>query len=345
MRKISGQISIFVVFLFLLSCNKGTKYKNNDFEIIRYDKMLFEMDLDNIKEEFDSIKSRYPIFTNLYFEKVINIPGYKMNDSLFLTELKFFISDTAMQQIYKLGKKEFGNMEDLNEEFGYAIDNYYKKFPNHKKIRVYSYISGFSLQRFIFEDSQFEGLAFATDLFLGNKFNYQMLEKGQNTFSAYLTRTYNKEHIVKKTMELLLNDKLGVSNGVRAIDFMIKNAKVLYSLKQIIPKIPDTILFEYSKKQLEWLNHNEQEMWSFYIKNNLFYTSENYKIKRLTYPNPTSQSLGMPRKSPGRTGNYLGYRILETYMNKHPELDLETMLEDYDSQKILEKSKFKPKRF
>ncbi len=346
MRVLFSKISIVLLLaLSFYACDSNKKQNKGDFEIIRYDKMLFDMDLNNLKAEFDSLKKHYPVFTDLYFEKVLNMPGYNLNDSLFLSELKYFVSDTAMKRVYKLCNDVFGDMENLNADFHTAISNYYKSFPNSKKVRVYSYISGFSLQRFIFEDGNFDGIAFAPDLFLGNNFNYQRLERGQNTFSSYLIRTYNEEHIVKKTMELLLDDIIGQPSGMRAIDFMMKKGKTLYALKQIMPEIADTVLFEYSPKQLDWMHNNEKDMWAYYIKKNLFYTSDNYKIKRLTSPSPTSQALGMPTKSPGRTGNYLGYRILETYIKKNPEIDLKAILGENDSQKILEKSKFKPGKF
>lgn len=63
-----------------------------------------------------------------------------------------------------------------------------------------------------------------------------------------------------------------------------KREKAIYYEKKIIPEIPDSVLFEYSKDQLEWMENNEQEMWTFFIKNNFFYTTDDYKIKRLVSP-------------------------------------------------------------
>ncbi|MEZ4908420.1 MAG: hypothetical protein R2771_12435 [Saprospiraceae bacterium] len=117
----------------------------------------------------------------------------------------------------------------------------------------------------------------------------------------------------------------------------------MYLLKQILPEINDTILFEYTPKQLDWIQNNEQEMWSYFIKNDFFYTTDQYKIKRLIDPGPNSQALGMPLNSAGQTGCYLGYRIVDSYMKRNSETSESELMSEKNPQKILELSKFKPK--
>jgi hypothetical protein len=255
-----------------------------------------------------------------------------------------YISNSDMQRLFNLVQEEFGDMKDLRKEFGNVEEKMRKKFPDRNEITVYSFISVFTIQRFIFEDGEKDGLAFGADLFLGDKFQYSQLEKGQNTFSNYLVRTYNKEHLVKKLVDLWVDDIMGDFTGNRAIDYMIKNGKKSFLIKQLMPEINDTILLEYSKDQLEWLENNEQEMWTHMIKNGYFYTTDMYNIRHLTSASPNSQALGMPIASPGRTGNYLGYRIVDKYVKRHSEENLSKLISNRDSQVILEQSKFKPKR-
>jgi uncharacterized protein YjaZ len=106
-------------------------------------------------------------------------------------------------------------------------------------------------------------------------------------------------------------------------------------------EVPDTVLLEYTGEQMDWLRSNEKEMWSFYFKNDWFYTTDQYIIKRLVNPAPNSMALKMPAAAPGRTANYLGYRIVKSYLKRFPETTVEELL-NTDAQKILEASKFKP---
>ncbi len=333
-----------IIILSVLSFSACDKDKNHTagISIIRYDKLLFDLDTEDIKSSFDSLHRQYPVFTDIYFDKVVPLAGYKSDSVLFYKELKRFITDTAIIKIENLVRKNFEDMSDIESEFDAAFENLKKVFPDAKVPVLYSYISAFAIQRFIFEHGDRDGLAFGLDLFLGDAFPYNELEHGQNTFSNYLIRTYNKQHLVKKVLELWVDDKLGDPPANRAIDAMIKNGKKLYILKQLLPEISDTVLLEYTHSQLEWLSQNEREMWTFYIEHNLFYTMDSYKIKRLTSPAPNSQALGMPRKSPGQTGNYLGYKIVSEFMKRQGEMNLEDLINYKDSQKLMEKSRFKP---
>ncbi|MFN5936822.1 MAG: hypothetical protein ACK43L_02090, partial [Sphingobacteriales bacterium] len=56
---------------------------------------------------------------------------------------------------------------------------------------------------------------------------------------------------------------------------------------------------------------------------------------------PKTQELG--DESPGFIGLFVGKKIVEQFMEKHPELTVSQLLE-YDNQKLFEDSKYKPKR-
>ena len=313
-------------------------------DIIRYEKFVFGIDANNIKNGFDSLKSEYPQMTEIFFKNVLDMPGYDSDDSVFYKELKTFITDSSMVDLYKISEEEFGDMSDIKYEFAQAFSRAKKLDSNIKTPHIYSFISGFAMQRFLFDDDSGMAIAFGLDMFLGDKFDYSRLERGQGTFSDYFTRTYNKQHLVKKVLELWLDDIIGETNNERALDKMIKNGKKLYIIKQLIPEIEDTILLNYTKEQLDWLSNNEQELWSYMIKHNLFYTTNDYEVKRLIDFAPNSQALGMPRRSPGQTGVYVGYRIISAYMSRYKEKTIEDLIKDKNAEKILSRSKFKPKR-
>ena len=333
---------IFAILSFC-RCKNDVFSGSKEAKIVRFDKLLFELDTAHIKSSFDSLHNQYPYFTDIYFENVVPVAGYKSDSVLFYKELKSFIKDTAIMRLENIVEEVFGDMTDIEMEFDKAFSNLSKEFPQEKLPYLYSYVSGFQIQRFIFQDRKRDGLAFGADLFLGNNFPYNRMEHGQNTFSNYLVRTYNKQHLVKKVMELWVDDKIGDSSGNRAIDEMIKNGKKLYIIKRLLPGIADTVLLEYTSSQIDWLHKNEREMWTFFIENNLFYTTDSYKIKRLTSPAPNSQALGMPKKSPGATGNYLGYKIVSAFMKRNGEMSLEKLINYKNSQKLMEKSGFKPR--
>lgn len=144
-------------------------------------------------------------------------------------------------------------------------------------------------------------------------------------------------------MEAWIEDYMGQQTGNRLIDHMMYHGKKLHLLKQLIPEANDSVIIEYTQEQMDWMSNNEEEMWTFYLKNELFYSTDQYKIKRLTFPAPNSTAIGMPSSAPGRTGNYLGLKIVESFVNRNPEMDFKK-LQEMDAQRLLESSKYKPRK-
>ena len=312
-------------------------------EFIRYEQLLFNLDTNVIENQFKDLQSTYPNFTDLYFGKIMGFPSYLDTDSIFFVELKHFITDTVNLRILELVNKEFANFRAIERKFNSTVQNMQNEFPGIQKPRFYTFISMFAYQGLIFDDQESDGLAIGLDMFLGDRFPYESIIDNQNVFAVYLNRTYNSDHMHKKIVQLWLEDKFFNNTGARAIDHIIDNGKKYYLMKKLIPELADTVMFEYTPSQLKWMENNEQEMWSFLIKNNLFYTTDEYKIIRLVNPSPNSQALGMPVNSPGLTGNYIGYRIIQSYMNRNRETSISDLISNRDAQNILEASRFKPK--
>jgi hypothetical protein len=179
-------------------------------------------------------------------------------------------------------------------------------------------------------------------MFLGNNFDYKNIDPTNPAFSEYLSRSYNKDHIVKKSLDILMEDIMGQPSGKRFLDLIIHKGKQLYIAQHILPTASDTVVFEFSEKQWTWLNDNELEIWSFFLEKNLLYETNHLKINK--YVNNSPNSPGMPAEAPGRTACYIGYQIVKAFMNKKPEMTLIDLIQYSDAQKLMEISKYKPNR-
>ena len=50
------------------------------------------------------------------------------------------------------------------------------------------------------------------------------------------------------------------------------------------------------------------------------------------------------KESPPRLGEWIGWQIVKSYMNNHPEITLQQLLHKNDSQEILIQSGYKPEK-
>jgi hypothetical protein len=77
---------------------------------------------------------------------------------------------------------------------------------------------------------------------------------------------------------------------------------------------------------------------SFFIENNLLYNQEYNTIRTYVGVGPFTRQLG--DKYPGNVGGYLGYKIIKKYILSHKNVNFRDLLEDLDSNKILNSSNF-----
>ena len=110
----------------------------------------------------------------------------------------------------------------------------------------------------------------------------------------------------------------------------------------LLPEVSDTLKIGYSAKQLEWCKASEFNMWAYIIEQKMLYSNDMNELIKFTHEGPFTAAFG--KDSPGRTGNWLGWQIVRAYMNHHPEVTLQQLMDETDTQKIFTQSKYKPNK-
>ena len=309
-------------------------------KVIRFDQLLKAYDLgEDIFVRFDGLSQKYPAFSSLFQNELLDA---RDSDRL-AVELDIIDADTSYSNLYHKVQETFTDFDKyILPELSQGIENYGASFgiPEEQLPTIYSFIGGFTLQAFVFSDAGKEGVGVGLDMFLSSDFPYSKILAKNPSFSEYLVRSYNKDHLVKKVVEVLVEDKMPPPAKSDFLNLMIWGGKKLYIMDQILNFVPDTIITEYSKNQLEWCRENEYQMWNHFFDNDLFYQTDLKKISKLIGPSPTSP--GMPPESPGRTGNYMGWKVIESFMKRNPDLSIHDLLKVSDAQEILNKAKFRP---
>ena len=121
---------------------------------------------------------------------------------------------------------------------------------------------------------------------------------------------------------------------------MIHQGKLMYFVDAMLPAMDDTLKIGYTAKQLEWCKTNELQIWTFLIEKKMLYSNKRMDIVR--YFNDAPYTNGFPLKSPGRTGVWIGWQIVRQYMNKHPEVTLQQLMQNSHYQQILNDSGYFP---
>lgn len=309
-------------------------------ELRRFERDLFSLDTDNLAAELERLESNYPQFSQIYFNHILRSKDPAVAPQGHVDYVRGFLQHPAVRQLYDTTMIVYPELTDIQEEYRRAFRFFKHYFPEQPVPSVTTFISEYTVGAFIYENN---ALGVGLDFFLGAEYPYLRYNPNNSNFSAYLTRTFNRDHLVAKSLTPLVEDLLGPPPaGGRMLDMMVHNGKKLYLLDRLLPFHPDSVIMEVTGEQMDWLLNNELEIWAYFLQEDLLYSSEWQDIRKFVEYSPHSP--GMPPEAPGRTANFTGWRMVRAYMQRHPQASMQDLIELRDAQALLDRSRYKPGR-
>ena len=339
-----SSILFFCLLALCWSCQKNS-HKAPDVSdvaiqtpVVRFDSILYSM---RTTQDLEKVMAAYPSFSDLYFHRILNLKRHTLVDSLFHT-IRNMVKSEAFTVIGRMGHNQYDQIDDIKRDWRQAMQYYAHYFETDEVPDLYTTVTEFAFGSFIFPiDQDKDGIGVSVDLFLGDSINYPAMAKIDASFSAYNSRTFNRDHLVKKAVDALIDDVVPAARGAEFLPHLLREAKKYYISDILLPFVSDTVVWEYTPAQLDWVRQNEWNIYSFLIANELFYSKDRAKYIRLITPSPSTPD--MPPEAPGRAVIYIGYKIVERYMERHPEVTL-AQLAGLDAHTLFQEAKYKPEK-
>ncbi len=309
-----------------------------DLKVNRFEQDLFKVDTNNVAEGLTDIAKKYPEFSVLFFNRVLGTNDPRIAPEGPEKYIRGFLTHPPLLKLQDTCQIVYGDFAEFEAEFEQAFKFLKYHFPETPTPEITTFFSEFSYGGFIYNENS---LAVGLEFYLGSDFPYLQYNPGNDNFSSYLTRTFNKDHLVARTLMPLITDIIGEPSGNRMLDIMVNNGKKRYLLEQLLPYQQDTVIQEFSSKHLQWLEDNEFQIWSLFLEKEFLYSSKGKEISNYIRPSPNSP--GMPKEAPGNSASWIGYKMVKEYMRRNPEQTILGLLQQKDAQKLMQASKYKPK--
>lgn len=291
----------------------------------RYEEVLFNLNPYALKDEIEPYIDRYYVFLG---ENIRTEQGRQ--------QLFDYISDPQIRELYLDTKEVWPDVTFLEKELSEAFRYYHHHFPGEAIPRVFTYISGLDFQYPVkdYEDIIVIGL----DMYLGK--DYHLYPKVG--VPSYQTFGMQPAFVSIDVMKLLGERKLQEMAAMpeRFLDYMIYEGKILYFLDCMLPQHPDTLKMTYDQGQLKWLEANMGRAWSYFLENEMLYSSDRQIIIKFLGDAPFTAPFS--RNAPPRTAAYIGWQIVRKYMERNQVKGLAGLFKENDAQKILNQSGFRP---
>jgi hypothetical protein len=295
-------------------------------QLHRFERVLFDTPMEQLQGKLQSVSGEYST-------ELLNI---QPNNPDFMQMLSGFVQDPTMREVYRLVDSVFGDMQEESEELGKALKRAQELSPTLRYDKVYTFVSG------MFDYDMRVGcnsheLVISLDQYIlpyTEKFNY---------FNSplFLVQQSRRQYLVTDCMEAIGRQHIAIPQDkeMSLLDYMVAEGKAIYFAEQTLPGTPDSILMRYSKPQMEWMQKNETNVWSYLLQKKVLYDNDYMRFHSLIDDAPKTNAF---RDSSPRTPYYIGWQIVSGYAAR-TGATMDELFAETDSQKILSQSNYRPK--
>ena len=335
-----SSILLVITALLFFSCgSKQEKRKadlsgiNFDVKIERFDKDLWAViNSENQRDDLlEALFEKYPEFAPLYFTYIIN---FGENFDEVLEKIPDFFSDSAVIKLYADALKKFDDVRDLEKSITNAFRRAKYFFPNAQIPKLLMHVSGLNTNAVLDENL----ISISIDNYLGEK--YPLYEQVPGIY-GYLAQNMKREKVASDYVIVWLSGEFPYfSEQDRLLDEMIFKGKILYLASLLMNDEKIENLIGYTPEQWKWCKEYEKDMWQTLIEKKMLFSNDFNLRRKLLEDAPFTQPF--TQESPGRAGIFVGYRIVESYMNKNENISPLELMQNANAQNILEKSGYRP---
>ena len=242
------------------------------------------------------------------------------DDTTVANSIMRFQADPYIQKLEKALEKEFYPLQNLQV----AMDSAFKKLKFHlpnaklpKKLIAANTL--FASSVFATENDLIVGL----ERYLGG--THPLVQQLPNdVFFEWIKEDMDKKFLQRDIlMTWLMTHVVPEKNGNLAEE-MIRYGKILLLLEATLNESSKEVVLRYSKAELHWANENCFAFWDYLKKENLLF--KNDERDKMNFLNPGPFTIGLPEKGPDRLGQFMGWRMVHSYLEKN-EVSLGELLQ------------------
>ena len=111
--------------------------------------------------------------------------------------------------------------------------------------------------------------------------------------------------------------------------------KVLWLTKRCLPEFHDHLLLDWTPTELKWAKANEESIWIELQPSDVIFETNRTVYNRWLTEGPFTRAGSIPQESPDKLGIWMGWNIVDDYMEANPETTIEELFADRDPANFL----------
>lgn len=242
-------------------------------------------------------------------------------DTVFERNWKEFVSNPYYQRLTKEVKKSFPDLSARNQRMLEGFQRLQVHLPQAQLPKSIVYVNSYFASSVYCTENE---ISIGLERYLGHQ-SPVIQELPGDMFYDWIKRAMNPDYLERDALcGWIMTHICEPAAEKNAIESFIQWGKILYLTRAAFPDIDERIILRYSKEQFQWAIANERNTWEHLVKQNILFSTNETTIATYLQEGPFTS--GLNQKSPDRMGQFIGYRIICSYMEQY-NVTLQELLE------------------
>ena len=302
---------------------------NVDIKFVNLDSILIYTNNNSLLLNHHQLESSITDIYNYQLGYCLQIGN--VSDTAFVNSIHQFRSDRAIAKIEKRISQKFRNISYQKNEIIQGFKHLKLHFPQGKIPK-----------NIVFMNSLFQSNAFCTENEIGIGLE-RYLGKNMDViktlptepFYDWIKESMNSDFLVRDAICSWVITHFVPEKEGNLAENIVKWGKILYLTEAALPYTAKNNIIRYSSSDYEWAKRNEFAVWKFLVDQKYL-----FKINELIESNFLKEApftTGLPSEGPDRLGQFIGWRMVQNYMNNNDitlkqliNIPYNTILQEYE---------------
>jgi hypothetical protein len=280
---------------------------------VRYtnlDSTLMATDTTLLPEILAEHRLRIPDIIDYQFVYCFRIGN--IGDPATITNLNSFKNEPYVQRLEKRIRERFTDLprrhQQLTEAFRYVKAHLPKAAIPKEIVYLNSY---FASSAFCTD----QHIAIGLERYLGAKTDV-IAELPTQDFFPWIKEKMDPQYLERDAVAAwVMTNIVEQQEGEKNIEAIIRWGKILYLTEAAFPEMPKHWIMRYTEANYQHALKNERAFWDYLVKQKLLFDNDERTQANLLNDGPFTT--GLPVKGPDRLGQFLGWRIIHSYMEQY----------------------------
>ena len=294
-----------LVALLLVSCGTSQRHhiqvgKVEPVHVARFDSLVYDYVQESDSVERIAMMEEAGSFWKIYNARLMRFK----NMPFFYEELVRFMNLPSVNKLYNDALNEYQDMSEIENSLAQISARYQKLFSQDKTFVFQSHISALQIP-IIAVDSL---ISISIDCYLGADY-----ELYATRYRQYEMIAHDRSCLLPDVAEVMARNAIPAQQG-GLLEAMVYEGVVMHLMAGLLDDVSMATLMRYTPEQEAWCIEHEEDIWCSIIEQEHLFTRDAMTIYKYISPTPFTATLS--QDAPARVGRWVGWRIVEKYMDK-----------------------------